>query len=159
MTNLGYNAKVWMLGPIVLALAGPAWAGEQFGSAEVALNVTSLPNCDTDASALIFDLGTVDTPQQEPSQTQVIKLSCNAPGKVTLQGYLQRDRDAQAGGEIASLKGCENAGQGTCFDLIQTGHAFDVAATGTDIGIRVAYRVPDGLGKDTFTGQLTVSWP
>ncbi|MGU5760165.1 hypothetical protein [Aeromonas hydrophila] len=101
----------------------------------------------------------MDTPQTVIAQTQRVKLTCDAPAKVTLQGNLQQDRTAQAGGEIASLEGCENGGQGSCFDLTQAGHAFDVAATGTDIGIRVAYRVPAGLGKDTFTGQLTVSWP
>ncbi|XAG70635.1 hypothetical protein MRM75_06640 [bacterium 19CA06SA08-2] len=148
-----------ILGSIVQALAGPAWAGDQFGSATVTLNITALPNCDIDSSALIFDLGSVDAQQQEQALTKLVKVTCDAPAKATLQGTLQRGSKAEAGGEIPSLQGCENGGQGSCFDLTQAGHAFDVPAAGTDIGIRVAYRSPAGLGTDTFSGQLTVSWP
>lgn len=149
-----------ILGSIVQALAGPAWAGDQFGSATVTLNITALPNCDIDSSALIFDLGSVDTQQQEQALTKLVKVTCDAPANATLQGTLHRDSGAQAGGEVPTLQGCENGEQGPCYDLTPDGgHAFTVPAAGTEIGIRVAYRSPAGLGTDTFSGQLTVSWP
>ncbi|XAG70588.1 hypothetical protein MRM75_06340 [bacterium 19CA06SA08-2] len=93
------------------------------------------------------------------SQTKQVQITCDVPATVTLLGALQRESGSQAGGEIPSLQGCENGGQGSCFDISQKGHAFDVPAAGTNIGIRVAYRAPAGLGTDTFSGQLTVSWP
>lgn len=159
MSYAGFTVWMGIIGFIALAHAASAWAGDQFGRATVTLNITALPNCDIDSSALIFDLGSVDAQQQEQALTKLVKVTCDAPAKATLQGSLQRGSKAEAGGEIPSLQGCENGGQGSCFDLTQAGHAFDVPAAGTDIGIRVAYRSPAGLGTDTFSGQLTVSWP
>lgn len=135
-----------------------ALAGDRLTS-DILLTVSALSNCSVDSAALAFDLGTVDTPQLAIVQTKVVKVSCDVPAKATLQGTLQRGNKAEAGGDIPSLEGCENGGQGSCFDLTQTGHAFDVSTAGTDIGIRVAYRAPAGLGTDTFSGQLTVTWP
>lgn len=148
---------------VSLVLAGittpmQAWAGDNMAS-DILLTVSALPTCYVDTSTLTFDLGTVDTPQQETSQTQVVKLSCDAPAKVTLHGTLQRGSAAQARGAVPSLSGCETAGQLQCFDLTQAGHTFDVPAAGADVGIKVVYQAPTGLGLDTFTGMLTVTWP
>lgn len=136
----------------------PAWARDTITN-DIRLTVSAMPTCSADTSALTYDLGTVATSQQEIAQTQVVKLSCDAPAKVTLRGTLQRGSTAQAGGAIPSLSGCETVGQQQCFDLTQAGHTFDVPAAGADVGIKVAYLAPAGLGTDSFSGQLTVSWP
>lgn len=136
----------------------PAWAGDNI-TRDIRLTVSALPNCYADTNSLNFDMGTVDTPQQEIAKTKVIKLSCDAPAKVTLRGTLQRGKSAQAEGAVPSLFGCEAAGQQQCFDLTQSGHTFDVPAAGADVGIKVAYLAPAGLGTDSFSGQLTLSWP
>lgn len=146
---------------LVTSLLVPAWAGEALHS-PILLNVSTITTCHVDANTLAFDLGTVDTPHQEASQTQVVRLTCDAPAKVTLLGTLKRSSQQEstaAGGEIPSLQGCENGGQGSCFDLKQAGHTFDVPAAGADVGIKVRYQAPDGVGTDTFTGQLTLTWP
>lgn len=136
----------------------PAWAGDNINS-DIRLTVSALPKCNADTDRLTFDLGEVATSKQEIAQTLVVKLSCDAPAKVTLMGSLQRGGTAQAGGAVPSLFGCVTAGQQQCFDLTQAGHTFDVPAAGANVGIKVAYQAPTGLGTDTFTGQLTVTWP
>lgn len=151
-------AIIVMGGLITTSPLMQAWAGDIMTN-DIRITVSALPNCYADTTALTFDLGTVDTPQQEIAKTKVVKLSCDAPAKVTLRGTLQQGSAAQAGGAIPSLSGCETVGQQQCFDLTQAGHTFDVPAAGADVGIKVAYLAPAGLGTDSFSGQLTVSWP
>lgn len=147
-------------GLIATAHLTMAMAGGNLNN-EIRLDVSSAIACGADTNALKFELGTVDTPQQEIDQTQVVKLRCDAPTKVTLQGALGRGNavGAKTGGAVPSLFGCETVGQQQCFDMTQAGHTFDVPAAGADVGIKVVYRVPAELGVDTFTGLLTVTWP
>lgn len=136
----------------------PAWAGDNINS-DIRLTVSALPTCYADTNALTFDLGTDDKPNRPVDQTKEVKLHCEVPSKVTLQGTLRRGDLAQAGGAVPSLSGCTMAGVRQCFDLTQAGHTFDVPAAGADVGILVSYQTPSGLGIDTFTGLLTVTWP
>ncbi|ENC6658108.1 hypothetical protein ABKY47_002573 [Aeromonas hydrophila] len=149
---------ITLVGLVLLSSLLPAWAGDNIAS-DIRLTVTALPKCNADTDRLTFDLGEVATSKREIAQTQVVNLRCDAKAKVTLMGSLQRGGTAQARGAVPSLFGCETAGQQQCFDLTQAGHTFDVPAAGADVGIKVVYLAPTGLGTDTFTGQLTVTWP
>ena len=142
---------------LLVTVMGPP-VGAATEDTRITVDGTSVVNCGLDSS-LSFDLGTVDVPQRVITKTQTMLVSCDVPVSVTLQGTLQRGNKAEAGGDVPSLEGCVNGGQGRCFDLTQAGHGFDVSTAGTEIGIRVTYRAPAGLGTDTFSGQLTVSWP